>query len=213
MLAAGCGERDRQLKFSGTLEMTEHQLGPKAAGRLVSLTVEESGPVQAGQLIATLDRYEQAKKDFERLQGLFRQGGADRQQVEHARLAMEDQQIVSPVDGVVLVKVHETGESVMAGAPVVVVGDTKDRWVKVFVPAGIINRIRVNDEATLAFDGTSQTYRGRVRSISPKAEFTPRNVQTPEERVTQNFAVKIALDDVDARVHPGVDADVTFNRE
>jgi HlyD family secretion protein len=216
ILLCGCGSKKglTDLQFSGTMEMTEHQLGAKAAGRITTLAVEEGRPVKAGQVLATLDRYEQAKKDYERAESLYKQGGADRQTVEYARLNMEDQQIIAPIDAVVLVKVHETGEVVSPGAAVVVLGDPKDQWVKVFIPEGVINQLKINQQAQLSFDGLQNTYQGHVFYIAPKAEFTPRNVQTPEDRVTQAFAVKIALDNnPDGQAHPGVAVDVKFKND
>ena len=60
-------------------------------------------------------------------------------------------------------------------------------------------------------DGAKQAYKGHVTFIADKAEFTPRNVQTPEERVTQTIAVKITVDNPDENLHAGVSADVRFN--
>lgn len=196
--------------FSGTLEITDYQLGPKASGKIKTLNVQEGDIVKAGDVIATLDRYEQAKKDYTRLERIYKKGGANLQSLEYAKLAMEDQQIVAPLDGIVLIKVHEIGESIAAGSPVVVLGDTKDRWVKIYVPEGVINRIQLKQAATLSFDGLDRSYEGYVRYIATKAEFTPRNVQTAEERITQVFAVKIAIDSPDLKAHPGVAVDVKF---
>ncbi len=207
----GCGPKYADT-FSGTLEMTEHQLGAKAAGRIAVLSVQEGDIVKAGQLIAVLDRYEQAQKDYQRVLDLFKQGGANQQAVEYAQLAMQDQEVIAPLDGMVLVKVRESGETVGAGGAVVVMGDPKDQWVRIFVPEGMINQIRMNQPAALSFDGLTRTYKGHVRYIATKAEFTPRNVQTAEERVTQAFAVKVALDDTDVQAHPGVAVDVKFDQ-
>jgi HlyD family secretion protein len=208
---AGCGNQtlDKQ-KFSGTLEITEHQLGPKASGRITTLNVEEGAMVKAGDVLATLDRYEQAKKDYERAKRIYKQGGSNLQALEYAKLALEDQHVIAPIDGIVLLKVHELGESIMAGAPIVVIGNVKDQWVKIYVPEGIINQIQLNQKVTLVFDGINKTYNGHVRYIATKAEFTPRNVQTQEERVTQAFAVKVVIDDPDVTAHPGVAVDVQF---
>jgi HlyD family secretion protein len=207
-----CGRRDGQqeFKFSGTLEMTEHSVGAKTAGRLVSLSVEEGQDVKKGQLLGTLDRYEQAKKDLARIQELLKEGGATQQTLEYAELALDDQRIVSPVDGIVLVKVYEIGEVVPAGAAVAIVGDTADYWVRIFVPEGSINLLKLNQPADVFLDGIKQPYLGVVSYVSPKAEFTPRNVQTEEERVTQMFAVKVRLQNPPPVIHPGVASDVVF---
>jgi len=209
VVTSSCAKDDGgALKFSGTLELEEHSLGARVPGRLASLQVEEGDVVTAGQLIATLDRHEQAKKDHDRAGIVFKEGGADEQSVEYARLAVEDQEITSPVDGIVLVKVHQVGEVVGAGVPVVIIGQQGAWWVRIYVPESAINRIRLHDPASVRLDGLDKPLAAHVTYIATKAEFTPRNVQTPEERITQTFAVKVTLDDPKGVGHPGVPADV-----
>lgn len=198
----------QDLTFSGTLELTEHVLGAKAGGRIVTLTVDEGDDVKAGQLLSTLDRYEQMKKDYDRVNNLVQQGGMTKQSLEYAALNLDDQQIVSPVDGIVLVKVHERGETVQPGSAVIVVGDRSTLWVKVFVPEGRINQIQTGQPAVLSFDGIKEKFNGHVSFIASQAEFTPRNVQSQEERITQAFAVKVVLDEAKPFLRPGVAADV-----
>jgi multidrug resistance efflux pump len=212
VLISGCSAKNdiKHMTFSGTMEMTEHVLGVKAAGRLTTLNVKEGDPVQKGELLATFDRYEQNKKDLTRLEVLFKNGGANQQSLENARLSMEDQQVVSPLDGIVLVKSAETGEIVPAGSGVVVIGDPADQWVKIFVSEDLMHQLSIGQTAVISVDGGDRTYKGHVSFIADKAEFTPRNVQTPEERVTQTFAVKITVDDADKNLHAGVAADVKF---
>jgi multidrug efflux pump subunit AcrA (membrane-fusion protein) len=212
-LMAGCSEpRDLgKMTFAGTLEMTEHVLGAKMPGRVTSVTVKEGDMVQKGQVLATLERYAQALKDHKRTEELFKTGGANAQAVEYAQLALEDQSVISPIDGIVLVKAAaEAGEIVAAGMGIVVVGDVKDKWVKVFVPEGVVNQIVMDQSAEITLDGLKDTYKGHVSFIATKAEFTPRNVQTKEERVTQAFAVKVTFDEPSASLHAGVAADVRF---
>ena len=206
----GCSQSpgSQHLKFSGTLELTEHSTGAKATGRLTSVLVDEGDHVRPRQLIATLDRFEQAKKDYERTQQLVKQGGATQQSLEYAQLSMEDERVVSPVDGIVLMKIHEAGETVAAGNPVVVIGDRGKLWVRVYIPQSLINRVKVEQAVDIQLDGLKETFPGHVRSIAPRAEFTPRNVQTPEERITQTFAVKVVIDHPPGYLRPGVAADV-----
>ncbi len=199
------------MTFSGTMEMTEHVLGAKAAGRLMTLNVKEGDLVKEGQLLATFDRFEQNKKDYARLNVLYKNGGANQQSLENARLLMEDQEVISPLKGIVLVKSAETGEIIPAGGGVVVIGDPYDQWVKIFVSEDLMHHLSINQTAKISVDGSNKTYKGHVSFIADKAEFTPRNVQTPEERVTQTFAVKIAVDDADGDLHAGVAADVKFD--
>jgi len=212
VLVCGCSDKKdfKGMTFSGTLEMTEHVLGAKVAGRLTTLNVKEGDLVKKGQLLATFDRHEEDKKDYVRAGVLYQNGGANQQSLEYARLDMEDQQIISPLDGVVLVKSAETGEIIPSGGGVLVIGDPLDQWVKIFVTEDNMHHLSLNQKAVIAVDGTDKTYKGHVTFIADKAEFSPRNVQTPDERVTQTFAVKIAIDDADEHLHAGVAADVKF---
>jgi multidrug efflux pump subunit AcrA (membrane-fusion protein) len=208
----GCGRQKdiRQVTFSGTMELTEHVLGAKVAGRITTLNVDEGDIVKKVEILATLERYEQSKKDFERTNVLYQNGGANQQSLEYAQLTLEEQEVVSPIDGVVLVKDVETGEIVQAGAGVVVIGDPKDQWIKIYVSEDLVHQLRIGQEASIAVDGAKGPYKGHVSFISDKAEFTPRNIQTPEERVTQTIAVKITVDNPDENLHAGVSADVKF---
>lgn len=211
LLLAGCqSHRAEEVKFSGTLELTEHSLGAKTGGRLVKLEVYEGSIVKAGQILGVLDRYQQTKRDYERLQEIYKQGGATQQELEYAALAIEDQQIVAPIDGIVLVKVREVGEVLTPGAPVVVLGDRSHLWIRIYVPQRLINRIKMDQPAELTFDGIQQKFKGHVSFVATQAEFTPRNVQTQEERITQTFAVKISLDQPPDFLRPGVAADVSL---
>lgn len=200
----------REKLFSGTLEYTEHLVGARASGRLASTAFEEGDAVKQGQLLAVLDRYEQSRKDLARAERLHARDGVSDQELERARLALEDQEIVSPVDGVVLSKVREAGEVVAAGGAVAVVGRDQAPWVRVFVPENRLAKISVGQAVELRFDGLDKTVPGRVTLVAPKAEFTPRNAQTPEERATMTFAVKVSVEEKDPALKPGLSADVIF---
>jgi multidrug efflux pump subunit AcrA (membrane-fusion protein) len=198
------------LQLSGTLEMTEHGVGIPVPGRLAQVAVEEGDEVSQGQVLATTDRLALAEREYARQEQLLARGGGSRQAVEQAEMAMRDQRVLSPIQGVVLTKVHDSGEVVSANAPVLILGDRAKMWVKVYVPEGFINRVDLKQAATLRFDGMSESFQGHVSFVAPRAEFTPRNVQTPEERVTQTFAVKIALENPPEYLRPGVSADVNL---
>lgn len=212
LLTGGCrsSERPHSLKLSGTLEMTEYSLGPRVSGKLSRLLVDEGQEVKKDETLAALDRYDQSQRDYDRASALFRQGGGTRQALEQAQLTLDDQRVVSPVDGVVLLKIHEPGEVVAAGSPVVVVGDRSQLWVRVYVSGKFINQVTMGQAAEVRLDGLDKTFPGKVSFIAPRAEFTPRNVQTPEERITQTFAVKVVLDHPEIRIRPGVPADVVL---
>ncbi|HVP14272.1 MAG TPA: HlyD family efflux transporter periplasmic adaptor subunit [Terriglobales bacterium] len=118
--------------------------------------------------------------------------------------------IRAPFDGVVTVRNHEPGEIVPAGAAVVTVLDRNDRWVRIYVSEDRIGAVHAGQAATITSDTfRGRTYPGTVTYISSEAEFTPKNVQTSEERVKLVYAVKVRVTG-DARydLKPGLPADV-----
>jgi HlyD family secretion protein len=121
--------------------------------------------------------------------------------------------IMAPFPGVVTVRHREPGESVGAGAPVVTVMNTNDRWVRIYVREDQVGRVAIGQRATITSDShPGKTFNGRVTFIASEAEFTPRNVQTAEERVKLVYAVKVAIVGDDAvQLKPGVPADVTVH--
>ena len=188
--------------------MTEVYLSPAVTGRLSTLDVHEGDPVKKGQLLGTLDRFDQTRRDWERLKSLRASGEAARQQVEHAELAYQDQQLISPLNGVILIRVGEPGEGMSPGVPAVVIGDPQDVWMKLYISEGDIGRVFLGQKAAVTIDSfPGRSFKGRVTFISPKAEFTPKNVQTKEERVNQTFAVKVTLTEPSGILKAGMPAD------
>lgn len=118
--------------------------------------------------------------------------------------------IVAPFDGVVTVRDREPGEAVPAGAPVLTVMNLDDRWVRIYVPEDRIGAVSLGQPAEISSDTyPGAVYPGEVSFISTHAEFTPRNVQTREERVKLVYAVKVrVVRDERDHLKPGVPADV-----
>jgi HlyD family secretion protein len=128
-----------------------------------------------------------------------------------ARIAQIEQQltdavIVSPISGVVTEKVAEAGELLAAGAPIGEVTNLQDAWLTVYLPEADLARIRYGQPAEVTTDG-GQTGKGKVSFIASQAEFTPKNVQTRDERVKLVFKVKIALENQDGLFKPGMPAE------
>lgn len=208
-LTAGCdrGHLNGTRTYSGTVELTEHALGFSSSGRILEIAVEEGEKVSKGQRLATLDHYQQAENDYLRAEKLIGSGGISRQEFEHLSQTRRDMQLISPVDGIVLTKARENGEVTNAGAPVLVIGQTDNVWVKIYVTEKIVSRLNIGQRAQVRIDGLGKTFPAHLSSIAAKAEFTPRNVQTPEERTLQMFGIKVSLDNPDG-IRPGVFADV-----
>jgi membrane fusion protein YbhG len=128
-----------------------------------------------------------------------------------ARIAQLDQQlkdtsVASPLAGVVTEKIAEAGELLQNGSPLCEITDLSDAWLTVYLPEADLSRIRFGQEAEVTTD-SGQKRTGKVSYVSSQAEFTPKNVQTRDERVKLVFKVKIALDNADGLFKPGMPAE------
>lgn len=130
-----------------------------------------------------------------------------RAQAALAERALEHCAIVSPADGTVTVKVVEPGETVGAGSPVAVVSQLGRVWLSIYIAEPMLSEVALGDTAYATIDGSRDVFSGSVVFISPDAEFTPRDVQTPDERAKLVYRVKIELDNEDGVFKPGMPAD------
>ncbi len=120
--------------------------------------------------------------------------------------------LLAPFDGVVTVRHREPGEIVAPGAPVVTLMNPDDRWVRIYVPENRLGRVAIGQRAAIASDTfPARRYEGEVAFVASEAEFTPKNVQTTEERVRLVYAVKVRITgDPELELKPGLPADVTL---
>jgi HlyD family secretion protein len=119
---------------------------------------------------------------------------------------LKDAVIASPSAGVVTEKLAEQGELLARGTGLVVVTDLANAWLNVYVSELDLGRIRLDQEASVVTDD-GQSRRGRVSFVASQAEFTPKNVQTRDERVKLVYKVKVALENKDGLFKPGMPAE------
>ena len=128
--------------------------------------------------------------------------------VAQAQSRLREARVVAPIDGVVLRKNLEAGETANPGVPILTLVNPKDVWLRAYVPETEVGRLRVGDAAALRVDAfPNRVFTGRLIEIGSAAEFTPRNVQTRKERVTQVFRIKIQIDNPDGLLKHGLPAD------
>ncbi|MBK7972353.1 MAG: efflux RND transporter periplasmic adaptor subunit [Deltaproteobacteria bacterium] len=130
-----------------------------------------------------------------------------------AQLAQQlaDTSVTSPLAGIVTEKIAEAGEHVAPGGTIVVVTDVRDAWLSVYVPEPDLDWIKIGQDAAVVTDGGTER-RGRVTFVASQAEFTPKNVQTKDERVKLVFKVKISLENADGLFKPGMPAEAVLTR-
>ena len=115
-----------------------------------------------------------------------------------------DTKLIAPVGGIVTEKLVEPGEMVAPRSPAVVIVDLDHAWADVFVPEPAVPRLKVGQAATVFTDAGGAGIAGTISYISPKAEFTPRNVQTAEERSKLVYRIRIAVDNKDGVLKQGM---------
>ena len=129
--------------------------------------------------------------------------------VANAEEKLADTRLYAPITGIVFRKNVELGEIVQPGAAIFVVGDLERPWVKVYVKEDKLSLVKLGQRARITVDTyKDRYYEGTVTFISSDAEFTPKNVQTQEERVKLVFGVKITVTNRDQELKPGMPADV-----
>lgn len=133
--------------------------------------------------------------------------------VHQAEATLRNALITAPFDGVISVRDREPGETVGAGAPVLTELNLGDRWVRIYISEDRIGAVKLGQAATISADTyPGKTYGGSVSFIASEAEFTPRNVQTTEERVKLVYAVKVRITgDPTNDLKPGMPADVRLD--
>ncbi len=124
---------------------------------------------------------------------LARVSGADAQ-LAVLEKALKDAEVATPVAGTVTQKLADTGELVPPRAAILIVTDLDHAWANLFVPEPMIPRVTLGQAATIYTDGGGAGIAGKVSYISPRAEFTPRNVQTADERSRLVYRIKVTVD-------------------
>ncbi len=138
-----------------------------------------------------------------------------RAEVERARAQLaliesqlEDTVARSPVNGIVLAKAAEPGEVIAAGTTVVTIADVARPWLRGYITERELGRVRLGSKARVRTDSfPGKVYEGRVSFIASEAEFTPKQIQTEEERVKLVYRVKIEVENPNQELKLNMPAD------
>ena len=162
------------------------------------------GSLKMGQAnaIETIRR----EQDVEARRGDIERAKAQIQQID-SQLA--DTIATSPIDGVVLVKAADVGEVLAPGTSVVTVGDIDHPWLRGYIREQDLNRVKLGAKAQVSVDSGhgKKSYNGHVSFVSSEAEFTPKQIQTSEERVKLVYRVKIEIDNANHELKSNMPAD------
>lgn len=169
-----------------------------------------SSVVQAGNQLSQArlgaDRIRAKEAELTALQAQREQAKAS---LAEAQSVLADLTLKAPSPGVIMTRIREAGEVINAGSPVLDLVDLDRLYLKVYVPEVQIGKLRLNLPARIYTDAYPETpFDATVSYISSRAEFTPKEVQTPDERVKLTYSVKLTLaNNPDHKLTPGLPAD------
>jgi HlyD family secretion protein len=134
-----------------------------------------------------------------------------RSQLKLSQTQLGYAQLVSTVSGRVISKNAEVGEIVSLGAPVITLADLEDIWLRVFIDATDLGKIKLGQAVKVSTDSyPGKTYEGTISFISSEAEFTPKTIQTQKERVKLVYRLKVQIKNVNQELKPGMPADAVI---
>lgn len=234
-------KKNMNIEGSGTIEVTEIEISSKISGRIEELPADEGVEVKKGDLIVKLAYDEltaqlnSAKASLEnadlnliRVRNLYNDGSVSKKELDNAQAVyrvskadldlitadIENALVYSPVDGTVLQKNLEIGETAFPGSSILTIADLRHVYIKIYVDEKKLGLVKLGMKAAVHVDSfPGKDFTGRVSVISQEAEFTPKTIQTKDERVKLMFAVKINLDNPDEALKPGMPADAVIYTE
>ncbi|MGD8922920.1 MAG: efflux RND transporter periplasmic adaptor subunit [Candidatus Zixiibacteriota bacterium] len=150
-----------------------------------------------------------AKANVSALQAQLKKADAD---IDRLRQQLDYSYPTAPINGVVTEKYIEVGELMAPGKPILKVSRIDTVWVKVYLPAGDLSKIKLGDSASVSTESGGKTLTGTVIWTASEAEFTPKNVQTKESRADLVYAVKVNIPNPDGILKIGMPVYVTLEK-
>lgn len=129
--------------------------------------------------------------------------------IESAKKKLADAQLMSPLDGYATVKLTEAGEVVAPGQAIVKIAELSMPWVRAYLAEPYLSKVKLGQVVDVKVDGLpNKTLKGKLIYISPKAEFTPKTVETQELRVDLVYRIKVQLKNPGGELKIGMPADI-----
>ncbi len=205
---------DNSLLINGAQDILEARAEVAVAEERHAITLDAQRSLQTGadspSVVAAWKAVEQAKAAQIQAQAALEQLQAE---LDLFDAQMEKLTVRAPIGGVVLTRSIQPGEVIQAGITALSVAKLDALTVVVYVPENRYGEIRLGDQGTLQVDSfPGESFPATVTRIADRAEYTPQNVQTSEQRQTTVYAVQLTVDNPEGRLKPGMPVDVVFKR-
>lgn len=218
-------DRFSPMRFSGTVEATQIVISSRLNSNIKSIAVNEGELVKKDTILINLDcedinvTFARLFDDYDRAKKLSTSGAGSKESFEKAKSLFNEVEIKkgwceikSPLDGVITNIFHEIGEYVTPGTKLLSVLDKNNYWVYFYIPHTLINKFNTGDSINLILPETNDTFPGKVIKINESAEFTPKNVQTFDERARLVYGIKVKVENKENRLKPGMSLDMEIKR-
>src|SRR5690606_18387894 len=123
---------------------------------------------------------------------------------------LDDTRLTAPSDGTIITRIREPGTILAAGAPVYTLSLDEAVWIRAYVEEPDLGKVAPGTPVHIETDGSPRRYRGRVGFISPRAEFTPKSVETVRARTDLVYRIRIIVDDADSGLRQGMPVTVVL---
>ena len=125
-------------------------------------------------------------------------------QIKSVNKKINDARIISPTSGIITTIYYEPGEAIPQFSPILEIIDIKNIEVKIYISEKLLSTIKYEQEVTVTIDGLNETMTGKIIWVSPKAEFTPKTILTPNTRTSLVYAIKISIPNEDGVLKHGM---------
>ncbi len=171
----------------------------------------KAGELSEKELESIESQYEILNVQKEKIKAQIAQAEA---KVSLISVQIEHTFILSPTNGIILNRYYESGEFVNPASPILKIGDISETYLKIYLSEKDLGRIRLGNRTRVYVDAyPEEHFSGEVTYISSEAEFTPKNIQTRDERAGLVFAVKITIHNPEKKLLPGMTADASIIEE
>ncbi len=204
---------EKQVKqLSARLSTLEHHAAKARTDHQRYQALFQKGAISTQQLDQSENAVRAAEGDLavarELLAAAQAEVAADRAARDEAQIAATDRRITSPVAGTIATKAVEAGEFVFPGKPIVVLVDLARPYLRVYLPERDIGKVKLGDPARVYVDSfPGRPFEATVTEVANKAEFTPKDVHMPDERVTLVYSVRLQIKNPEGILKPGMPAD------
>lgn len=174
-----------------------------------------------GRYDLTITQYNSTKENLAKVKTIIRPEEIEQAQanlkkavsmVDLLKQNIEDCKVYAPSDGFVSKKFVEEGENAVMGGSLLRLSNLETVNLVIYIPETELAKVKLGQEADITIDAfKDKNYKGKIIFISPEAEFTPKNIQTPDERTKLVFAIKIEIANPQFELKPGLPADAKIN--